>query len=123
MVPLFAGFDERRGEGRVFSFDVTGGKYEEEDFQANGSGGVHARNWIKAQWTEGISRDDSINLALRALFAAADEDAATGGPDLVRRIFPTVGVIDASGFTFIGDDEIARRADTLIGGREEGAGL
>ncbi len=123
VVPLFAGFDERRGEGRVFSFDVTGGKYEEEDFQANGSGGVHARNWIKAQWHEGISRDDTIDLALRALFAAADEDAATGGPDLVRRIFPTVGVIDASGFVFIGDDEIARRADTLIGGREEGAGL
>jgi proteasome beta subunit len=123
VVPLFAGFDERRGEGRVFSFDVTGGKYEEEDFQANGSGGVHARNWIKAQWHEDISRDDSIDLALRALFAAADEDAATGGPDLVRRIFPTVGVIDGSGFVFIGDDEIARRADALIGGREEGAGL
>jgi proteasome beta subunit len=123
VVPLFAGFDERRGEGRVFSFDVTGGKYEEEDFQANGSGGVHARNWIKAQWHETISRDASIDLALRALFAAADEDAATGGPDLVRRIFPTVGVIDASGFVFIGDDEIARRADSLIGGREEGAGL
>jgi proteasome beta subunit len=123
VVPLFAGFDERRGEGRVFSFDVTGGKYEEEDFQANGSGGVHARNWIKAQWHESISRDASIDLALRALFAAADEDAATGGPDLVRRIFPTVGVIDASGFVFIGDDEIARRADSLIGGREEGAGI
>jgi proteasome beta subunit len=123
VVPLFAGYDDRRAIGRVFSFDVTGGKYEEEDFQANGSGGVHARNWIKAQWHEGISRDDSIDLALRALFAAADEDAATGGPDLVRRIFPTVGVIDTSGFVFIGDDEIARRADTLIGGREEGAGL
>jgi proteasome beta subunit len=123
VVPLFAGFDARRGEGRVFSFDVTGGKYEEEDFQANGSGGVHARNWIKAQWHEAISRDDSIDLALRALFAAADEDAATGGPDLVRRIFPTVGVIDESGFVSLGDDEIARRADSLIGGREEGAGL
>jgi proteasome beta subunit len=78
---------------------------------------------VVAQWHEDISRDDSIDLELRALFAAADEDAATGGPDLVRRIFPTVGVIDGSGFVFIGDDEIARRADALIGGREEGAGL
>ena len=121
-MPLFAGFDDRRGQGRVFSFDVTGGKYEETDFQTNGSGGVHARNWIKAQWREDLSRDETVDLALRALFAAADEDAATGGPDLVRRIFPTVAVIDASGFAMLDDAEIARRADALIGGREEGAG-
>jgi len=120
VVPLFAGFDERRRRGRVFSFDVTGGKYEELDFQANGSGGVHARNWIKSQWREDLSRADTVDLALRALFAAADEDAATGGPDLVRRIFPTIAVIDADGFTAVDDDEIARRADALIGGREEG---
>lgn len=123
VVPLFAGYDERVSRGRVFSFDVTGGKYEEADFQANGSGGVHARNWIKAQWREGMSRDDALDLALRALFAAADEDAATGGPDIVRRIFPTVAVIDADGYRGIADDEVARRAETLLGGREEGAGL
>jgi proteasome beta subunit len=123
VIPLFAGYDERRDRGRVFSFDVTGGKYEETDFQTNGSGGVHARNWIKAQWREDLTRDDTVDLALRALFAAADEDSATGGPDLVRRIFPTVAVINADGFALIDDDEIARRADTLIGGREEGAGL
>jgi proteasome beta subunit len=123
VVPLFAGYDLRRERGRVFSFDVTGGKYEELDFQANGSGGVHARNWIKAQWTEAIERDACVDLALRALFAAADEDAATGGPDLVRRIFPTVATIDASGYTPIDDDVIADRAEQQLGGREEGAGL
>jgi proteasome beta subunit len=123
VIPLLAGYDERRARGRVFSFDVTGGKYEETDFQTNGSGGVHARNWIKAQWRADLSRDDTVDLALRALFAAADEDSATGGPDLVRRIFPTVAVIDATGFSLVADEEIARRADTLIGGREEGAGL
>ncbi len=123
VVPLFAGYDERRGQGRVFSFDVTGGKYEETDFQTNGSGGVHARNWIKAQWREDLTRDETVDLALRALFAAADEDVATGGPDLVRRIFPTVAVIDSAGFSMLDDDEVARRADTLIGGREEGEGL
>jgi proteasome beta subunit len=120
VVPLFAGFDERQGRGRVFSFDLTGGKYEEIDFQANGSGGVHARNWIKAQWREDMTEAETVDLALRALFAAADEDAATGGPDLIRRIFPTVAVIDASGFRSVGDDTIAERADALIGGREEG---
>ena len=120
VVPLFAGYDERRDSGRVFSYDATGGRYEESDFQTNGSGGVHARNWIKAQWRDDLSRAETVDLALRALFAAADEDAATGGPDLVRRIFPTIAVIDADGFTSIDDDEIARRADALIGGREEG---
>jgi proteasome beta subunit len=123
VVPLFAGFDERRRRGRVFSYDATGGKYEEADFQTNGSGGVHARNWIKAQWREDITREEAVDLALRALFAAADEDAATGGPDLVRRIFPTVAVIDASGFSSIPDEEIAARASDLLGGREEGSGL
>jgi proteasome beta subunit len=123
VVPLFAGYDSRRDRGRVFSYDVTGGKYEEADFQTNGSGGVHARNWIKATWQEGMSRDDTVDLALRSLFAAADEDTATGGPDLVRRIFPTVAVIDANGFTSIDDDAVATRAEALYGGREEGSGL
>jgi proteasome beta subunit len=122
VVPLFAGFDERRGRGRVFSFDATGGKYEEADFQVNGSGGVHAKNWIKAAWREGLSADETIDLAVRALFAAADEDTATGGPDLVRRIFPTVAVIDSDGYRSLPDDDVARRATALLGGPEEGAG-
>jgi proteasome beta subunit len=123
VVPLFAGYDERRRVGRVFSFDPTGGKYEEADFQANGSGGVHAKTWIKAQWSEGLSADAAGDLAVRALFAAADEDIATGGPDLVRRIFPTVALIDADGYRGLSDEEVARRAQALLGGREEGAGL
>jgi proteasome beta subunit len=122
VVPLFAGFDERRGRGRVFSFDPTGGKYEEADFQTNGSGGVHAKNWIKAQWREGLSAEEAIDLAVRSLFAAADEDTATGGPDLVRRIFPTVAVVQPEGFRALTDDEVAARAQALLGGREEGAG-
>ncbi len=123
VVPLFAGYDPRRERGRVFSYDVTGGKYEETDFQTNGSGGVHARNWIKATWREGMSRDEAVDLALRALFAAADEDTATGGPDLIRGIFPTVAVISADGFTEVPEDEVATRAQALYGGREEGSGL
>ncbi|HZP27945.1 MAG TPA: proteasome subunit beta [Acidimicrobiia bacterium] len=123
VIPLFAGYDERRERGRVFSYDATGGRYEESDFQTNGSGGVHARNWIKSQWREGMSRDEAVDLALRSLFAAADEDAATGGPDLIRHIFPTVAVIDRDGYSAMPDDEIERRAEGLLGGREEGAGL
>ena len=123
VIPLFAGYDDRRAIGRVFSFDVTGGKYEEADFQTNGSGGIHARNWIKAIWQEGMTRDDTVDLALKALFAAADEDSATGGPDIVRGIYPTVAVISASGYEAVPEPDIAARAQALVGGREEGSGL
>jgi proteasome beta subunit len=123
VVPLFAGFDERRRVGRVFSYDATGGKYEEADFQATGSGGIHARNWIKSQWREDMSRAEAVDLSLRSLFAAADEDSATGGPDLVRRIFPVVAAIDAEGYQRLSDDDVAARTEAQLGGREEGAGL
>lgn len=120
VVPLLAGYDARRDRGRVFSYDVTGGRYEEADFQANGSGGVHARNWIKAGWREELSADDAVGLGIRALFAAADEDTATGGPDLVRGIYPSVAVIDVAGFQALGDDDVAARAGALLEGRERG---
>ncbi len=120
VVPLFAGYDDRRNRGRVFSYDVTGGRYEEQDYQANGSGGVHARNWIKAGWREGMTEDETVELALMSLFAAADEDVATGGPDLVRRIFPMVAVIDAGGYRALTDDEVAERSQTLLMGPERG---
>jgi proteasome beta subunit len=122
VVPLFAGYDDRQQQGRVFSFDVTGGRYEEFDFQANGSGGVHAKNWVKAHWYEGMALDDAVILAIRALFAAADEDAATGGPDLVRRIFPSVAVIDATGYRDMSDEEIETRSEELLTGPERGGG-
>ena len=123
VVPLFAGFDHRQGRGRVFSYDITGGRYEEGDFQANGSGGVHACNWIKAQWNKDLTADAATALALRALFAAADEDAATGGPDLIRKIFPTVAVINEQGYNAVADEAVAAQAEVELGGREEGAGL
>jgi proteasome beta subunit len=120
VVPLFAGYDEHRERGRVFSYDVTGGRYEELDFQANGSGSVHARNWIKAGWSDGMSDDEVVALAIASLFAAADEDVATGGPDLVRRIFPTIAVIDANGYRQLSDDDVANRSEALLTGAERG---
>ena len=120
VIPLFAGYDHRRQRGRVFSYDATGGKYEEADYQTNGSGGVHARNWIKAGWHEGLETDDAVALAIRSLFAAADEDAATGGPDLVRGIYPMVATIEADGFQLLDDDDIAARCQDLLGGPERG---
>jgi proteasome beta subunit len=114
VVPLFCGYDLRKGEGRVYKYDVTGGKYEEADYAATGSGSVHARNWIKAGFRPGMSRDETVDLGLLALFQAADEDAATGGPDLVRHIFPTVAVVDQDGYVKLADDEVERRSTELL---------
>ncbi|MFM7225803.1 MAG: proteasome subunit beta [Actinomycetota bacterium] len=123
VVPLFAGFDSGRDRGRVFSYDITGGRYEETEFQAQGSGSVHARNWIKAGWRDDLTADDVVALALTALFAAADEDAGTGGPDLVRRIYPTIALIDTAGYRALDEDDIAERSRILIDGAERGGAV
>ncbi len=120
VVPLFAGYDQARQRGRVFSYDATGGRYEEINYQTQGSGSVHARNWIKAGWHDDITEAETVSLALRALFAAADEDAATGGPDLVRGIYPIVAVIDGEGYRAIPEPEIAEIAAALLNGPERG---
>jgi proteasome beta subunit len=120
VVPLFAGYDQHRQMGRVFSYDVTGGRYEERDFQTQGSGSVHARNWIKAAWREDLSADDAAQLAIRSLFAAADEDVATGGPDLVRRIFPTLARIDTNGYHALEESAVEALAEAVLGGPERG---
>jgi proteasome beta subunit len=114
VVPLFCGYDERRRRGRVFRYDVTGGRYEDADYATTGSGGVHARNWIKAFWHENIDRDQAIDLSLVSLFQAADEDSATGGPDLIRRIFPSVVTISEDGLVTLPEDDLAARCERLI---------
>ena len=86
VVPLFAGYDTRRNAGRLFQYDVTGGRYEENDYATSGSGGLHAATVVKLGFAEGLSRGDALDLALRALITAADEDSATGGPDPRRNI-------------------------------------
>lgn len=120
VVPLFAGYDLKLKQGRVFSYDATGGRYEEYDFTATGSGSVHARNWIKASYNDSLTKDNAIDIAIRSLFAAADEDAGTGGPDLVRKIFPTLAVITEDGFEALDDDDIETRAIALLSGPEQG---
>ena len=99
VVPLFAGFDEDAGQGRIFSYDATGGRYEERPFHAIGSGSVFARGALKKLYTEGLSaRTTPCWLCMHALYDAADDDSATGGPDLARQIYPVVAVITADGF-------------------------
>jgi proteasome beta subunit len=114
VVPLFAGFDLRRGEGRIFTYDPTGGRYEDRDFHADGSGGRDARTTVKLGWTRGMDRASTIELAVQALYEAADEDSATGGPDAVRGIYPTVATITTEGFRFVDEAEVAERFAALI---------
>jgi len=102
VVPIFAGFDMRRRVGRLWKFDITGGRYEETQFEATGSGGLYARESLKSSWREDLDRSGALMAAVRALTSAADEDRATGGVDLERGIFPIVkfgfetGVVDAA---------------------------
>jgi len=114
VVPLFAGYDVRRNLGRLFQYDVTGGRYEESNFASTGSGSLHAGTVIKLGFREGLTASEALDLAIHALFQAADEDSATGGPDRVRGIFPTMATITADGFERIDELDIARRFDELL---------
>lgn len=117
VVPLFAGYDLRRHQGRLWKFDVTGGRYEETDFEATGSGGLYARESLKKSHRNDISREEGLSVAIRALTDAADEDRATGGVDLQRRIFPIVDCCTAEGITRASDAEIEGAYLSLAGVR------
>ena len=114
VVPLFAGFDRRRGYGRLFAYDVTGGRYEEQDFVASGSGSLFARTVIKMGWTDTLSVDETGDLLISALFAAADDDSATGGPDSMRGIYPIVAAIDATGYHELDEPDVAERFERVL---------
>ena len=119
VVPIFAGFDTARNLGRIFKYDVTGGRYEEDDYHATGSGGKDARSSLKKRYSDGLQRDDAIKIAIEALFDAADEDVGTGGPDLMRGIFPTVVAISTEGMVEISEDDTRELFESLISGRSE----
>ena len=114
VVPLFAGFDLSRGEGRLYEFDITGGRYEEADHASTGSGSLHAGTVVKLGYSTDMTVDQVTDLAIEALFEAADEDSATGGPDPIRGIYPVIATITADGYDRIGDDDLAARTQTLI---------
>jgi proteasome beta subunit len=107
VVPIFAGFDLRRRTGRLFTYDVTGGRYEEQDYVATGSGSLHAGTVIKIGYRESMSNDDAVALACKGLWEAADADSATGGPDALRGIYPIVATITADGWQRISDEHLA----------------
>jgi proteasome beta subunit len=121
VVPVFAGFDLSQDRGRIFKYDVTGGRYEEDDYHASGSGGKDARSSLKKRFRENLDRDEAVKFAIEALFDAADEDVGTGGPDLMRGIFPNVVAISSPGMIEIPEPEIQRLFEQLIAERSEQA--
>ena len=115
VVPLFCGFDTAAGRGRLYSYDIVGGRYEETDYTATGSGGPYAKSHLRGVFRGGLSEDEALQVALEALVAAAEEDSATGGPDLQRGIYPNVVVITAQGYREVAEDRVAAAARRAMG--------
>jgi proteasome beta subunit len=117
VVPLFAGYDLAAEQGRIFSYDVTGGRYEETAFHSVGSGSLFARGSLKKVYREDLDAEGCVTALIQALYDAADDDSATGGPDMTRRIFPVVAVITGDGYHRLPDSEVAAIADRVIAAR------
>jgi len=114
VVPLFGGFDLRRAEGRIFRYDAVGGRYEDIDYHATGSGGIHAKASLKKSYRKDLARDGAVRAAVEALVDASDEDAATGGPDLERNIFPIVALVTKDGYEVVPDVELRVVVETIL---------
>lgn len=119
VVPLLVGFDERSDKGRVFSYDAVGGRYEEHRFHSVGSGSVFARGALKKLFTEDLDETGAVKVALQSLYDAADDDSATGGPDLHRKIFPLVDVVTSDGYRRLAPEKVERLATEVVAGRSE----
>ncbi len=121
VVPLFAGYDidhvADAGAGRIFSYDVTGGRYEEQDYYAVGSGSMFARSALKKRYDPAAGVDAAVRAAVEALYDAADDDTATAGPDLTRRIFPVVITVTAAGARRLSESEIGAVSEAVVAGR------
>jgi proteasome beta subunit len=117
VMPLYVGYDLKRGEGRIFKYDITGGRYEESDYHAIGSGGKDARNTMREHFQRQLPESEALKLALMSLYNAADDDVGTGGPDLVRGIYPTAKFVTAQGITDVPNDKIRAVYDVLLAAR------
>ncbi|WP_405798203.1 proteasome subunit beta [Streptomyces sp. NBC_01506] len=114
VVPLFAGYDLDKGVGRIYSYDVTGGRTKESGFTSIGSGSVFARGSLKKLYRDGMSQREVVTVAVQALYDAADDDSATGGPDLTRRLFPLIALVTEEGYQRVPDSEVAEIAQSVV---------
>jgi proteasome beta subunit len=117
VIPIFVGYDLKRDEGRIYKYDVAGGRYEETDYYATGSGGKDARSTMKKLYRPDLMEAEAVHVALEALYDAADEDIGTGGPDFVRRIFPSLKLVTHAGIQDVPEDRIAAECEGIAGAR------
>lgn len=117
VVPIFVGFDLKRDEGRIYKYDLAGGRYDEAEYYAIGSGGKDARATMKKLYRSGMEEAEAVHLAVEALYDAADEDTGTGGPDFVRRIFPTVKLVTRAGIQDIPEERVASLCEAIMNAR------
>ena len=117
VMPLYVGYDLKRGEGRIFKYDLAGGRYEESDYHAIGSGGKDARNTMREHFKKAMTEQDALKLALLALYNAADDDVGTGGPDLIRGIYPTAKIVNGQGITDVSESEIRSVYEAMLATR------
>jgi proteasome beta subunit len=122
VVPLFAGYDLDARAGRIFSYDITGGRYEEHEHHSVGSGSMFARGALKKLWRPDLDRATACRVAVEALYDAADDDSATGGPDLDRRIWPIVATVGDAGYRRLGDDAVGDLVGSVVEQRRQGPG-
>ena len=115
VLPLFAGFEPREGQGRLWDYDATGGRYEEREYVAIGSGGMLAGTVIKVGWRSELTAAQAIELAARSLWEASEGDSATGGPEFLRGVYPIVATIDREGWKRVADDELATVYQRITG--------
>ena len=121
-LPLLAGYDvddpNPEGAGRIVSFDAAGGwNFEEEGYQSVGSGSIFAKSSMKKLYSQVNDADSALRVAIEALYDAADDDSATGGPDLVRGIFPTAVLVGAEGASVVDEQQIAAVCQNIIDSR------
>ena len=120
VLPIYVGYDQKREEGRIFKYDITGARYEESDYHAIGSGGKDARNTMREHFRKNLSGDEAVRVALLALYNAAEDDVGTGGPDLVRGIYPTAKMITVDGISDVEESRIRDQYAALIASRQKG---
>jgi proteasome beta subunit len=122
VVPIFAGYDLEERDGRIYSYDVTGGCYREHDHHSIGSGSLFARGSLKKLWRPELDEGEAVRIAIEALYDAADDDSATGGPDVTRRIWPTLAAVDIEGVRFLTDEQLGEVAEQVVRGRSGNPG-
>jgi proteasome beta subunit len=118
VIPIFAGYDLKRDEGRIYKYDLAGGRYDEADYYAIGSGGKDARATMKKLYRPAMAEAEAVHLAVEALYDAADEDIGTGGPDFVRKIFPNVKVVARGGIQEVPEDRVAALCEAIVTARK-----